>query len=227
MPVYNEQGCIEKVVTDWHAALSKLNLSFGMLIINDGSKDQTGEILDRVAEGFENIQIIHQENSGHGPALRNGYLRAIEMNPEWVFQVDSDDQFLTSDFVNLWQKRQESQFILGNRAKRDDPLHRLIITRIMRLVVLLIFGVKPADLNIPYRLIKTDLLAKLIQYTYKDTFAPNIVLSVAAIRGGENSLDIPVHHKERETGEVSIVRLSLIKACFKTLFQLIRFRCEL
>ena len=155
------------------------------------------------------------------------YRLASELQAEWVFHVDSDDQFVTNDFVALWAQRDRSDFILGHRMKRFDAMHRLVITRIVKSLNYLLFGVWIPDANIPYRLIKGQFLTALLRAMPKNVFAPNIFLSILACKAGQNTINVPVHHEERKTGTVSILRFKLLKVCFQSARELLVFRGSL
>ena len=225
IPVYNEQECIEEVVKSW---MFKFNdefseLNYKIILINDGSKDNTGEILDKLGNQYAQLVIVHQGNGGHGNAVLNGYKKAIHLNSEFIFQVDSDNQFSPDDFDKLWNKRNESKFITGFRKKRYDDFNRLIITRILRLVNLIFFKTFINDSNVPFRLIKTNYLKNLIEVLGFEPFAPNIFLAVLAKRDGQDLFEIPEVHKERETGQVSIIKMRLLKVCFRSFKELVKF----
>lgn len=227
MPAYNEEECITAVVSRWIEALATVVPEMRLVVVNDGSRDQTGRILDELKAREPRLVVIHQENGGHGAALYRGYREALALNPGWVFQVDSDDQFETTDFTRLWEARGSSKFLTGRRLVRHDALHRLIITRILRFLNLLLFGCFIPDVNIPFRLIEARYLTALLALIPPDTFAPNIFLAVLAARDGQNLHQIPVTHKDRQTGTVSIVRWRLIKACLRTARELMGFRLHL
>ena len=228
MPAYNEEGCIENVVTRW---LEELRTHFGerclCVVVNDGSRDQTGPILDRLAAGNPQIRVIHQANGGHGSALLHAYRQAVELNPAYVFQVDSDDQFSPADFGPMWRRRAESPFILGCRAKRQDAFHRLVITKILRLFLFMIYGRWLTDANVPFRLMTADFLRHALVVIPPAVFAPNIFLAVLAVRQGYDPLYLPVTHMERKTGKVSILRWKLVKVCFRCVGELWGFRATL
>lgn len=229
MPVYNEEECIAQVVKDWVAEMHKhfTDEQFRFIVINDGSKDKTPQLLDELAPQYPALVVVHQPNGGHGAAVYNGYQKAVEIGTEYVFQTDSDDQFEASDFIKLWEKRTESRFILGQRKVRHDAFARLIITRFVILLNLFLFWKYIPDANIPYRLMRTDYLAKLMKRMSFIPFIPNIFLSVLAAKDGENLLSIPVVHRERATGTVSILRWKLVKVCFLCARQLVIFRKDL
>lgn len=230
VPAYNEEECIRTVVSDW---LSELEKTFPtadelrMIVVNDGSKDNTGKILDEIAATEKRLVVVHQPNGGHGNALMNGYRKAVELNAEFIFQTDSDDQFFADDFLKLWEKRNDSKFILGYRKLRHDAFVRLIITRFVRLILFFFYGVWIIDSNVPFRLINGAYLKKLVAQFDKVPFAPNIFLAVMAKRDKQNLFSIPVKHKERETGTVSILNWKLFKVCWKSTKELFAFRSKL
>lgn len=227
MPAYNEEGCIEAVLSNLRSFFTPRFTSFSIVVVNDGSRDGTRAILDRIALGDPRVVPIHQANAGHGQALLRGYTEALKSDSTWIFQIDSDDQFDIGDFDSLWEKREDSRFITGRRLTRHDAPHRLVITRILRYLNLFLFGTLIPDANIPFRLIRADFLAQLLAFVPPTTFAPNIFLAVLAKRSGEDLFQIPVRHKDRATGTVSIVRWRLIKACFRSAKELLLFRLNL
>ena len=84
MPAYNEEECIEQVVDMWTSFLTNTfpGKETKLIVINDGSKDGTKVILDRIAPGIKNLLVVHQPNGGHGNAVVNGYRKAAELNSE-------------------------------------------------------------------------------------------------------------------------------------------------
>lgn len=230
MPAYNEQDCIEKVVYNWTSFLKTKfpNDNTTLIVINDGSKDNTKVLLDELDKKIDNLTVVHQKNGGHGNAVVNGYRKALEVGSEYVFQTDSDDQFVSEDFDKLWDKRAQSQFILGYRQVRHDAGVRLFITKFLRGTISAVYGTFIMDSNIPFRLIKGTFLQKLMnQLPNPEPFAPNIFLAVMAKKSGQQLFDIPITHKDRETGTVSIVKWNLWKVCIRSFKELLRFRLEL
>ncbi len=230
MPAYNEEDCIEQVVGSWTGFLKNKfpNEKTTLIVINDGSKDKTGEILDKLKTENSHLTVVHQKNGGHGNAVVNGYKTALKLGSEYVFQTDSDDQFVTDDFDKLWQKRNQSEFILGYREIRHDAKVRLFITRFLRSTISLVYGTFILDSNIPFRLIKGTFLKKLMdQLPEPPPFAPNIFLAVMAKKSGQELFDIPITHRERVSGTVSIVKWNLWKVCIRSFRELLNFRLQL
>lgn len=224
MPAYNEEGCIENVCNKWITHLSKIVPDLRMIVVDDGSIDKTGVILSKLAKKEKRLEVIHQLNGGHGKAILAGYKRALSYEPEWIFNVDSDDQFRPEDFKKLWDQRNTADFLLAVRKNRNDPIHRLIISRLVQYLIVLFFGVKVVDSNIPFRLIRASYLKELLTKLPKSVFAPNIFLSLLASRDGKLLDAIPVLHKPRKTGKVSIINWKLIKICIRSGVELMRFR---
>jgi dolichol-phosphate mannosyltransferase len=230
MPAYNEEDCIELVVGSWTDFLKNKfpNEKTTLIVVNDGSKDKTGEILDRLNANNPLLTVVHQKNGGHGNAVVNGYKTALQLGSEYVFQTDSDDQFISDDFDKLWQKRHQSEFILGYREIRHDAKVRLFITRFLRSTISAVYGTFILDSNIPFRLIKGTFLQKLMnQLPDPAPFAPNIFLAVMAKKSGQELFDIPITHRERISGTVSIVKWNLWKVCIRSFRELLNFRLEL
>jgi dolichol-phosphate mannosyltransferase len=229
MPAYNEQDCIEAVVTQWS---NFLNQHFPnrsrLIVVNDGSKDNTGKILDQLATQNPLLVAVTQPNGGHGNAAIYAYKKALELGTDYVFQTDSDDQFVCEDVMKLWEKRSESNFVMGYRQERFDAPFRLFVTRVLKYSLFFIYGTMIADSNIPFRLIKGSFLQKLLaQLPTPTPFAPNIFLAVMARKQGQNTFDIPITHKSRLTGEVSIRKMKLLKVCWQSFKELAAFRWEL
>lgn len=222
MPVYNEEECIVDVVHSWKSMLSGLSIDFIMLVINDGSCDKTAEAL-LAFEGDEHVKVVNKPNSGHGPTILSGYHKAVDMS-EWVFQTDSDGEMGAEYFPELWAKCDSYDALIGIRSGRLQNTGRKLISSISRLAVKLLFGTGVADVNAPYRLMRSSLLKQIVCQIPDDTFAPNVIISGAFAKSGARILNSPVPHECRRTGSVSIVRWKLWKAAFKSLIQTLKCR---
>lgn len=226
IPVYNEEGCVKAVVENWIDITKKISRAY-VLVVDDGSRDATSSILDSMAENSSLVKVVHQVNGGHGRAVVNGYKQAIIDGAEWIFQVDSDNQFDAADFWKLWERRQESPFILGYRKNRHDPWHRKSASKLARLLIYVLFGVKTVDPNIPFRLMRADFLATHLAKMDNNVFAPNIFLSILAKRSNIATLDIPVTHHIRETGVPSLNVSKWLSACTRCTRELLALRRSL
>jgi len=222
MPVYNEEACISDVIDDWKTALEKLQITYTLLILNDGSRDKTA---DRLAtyEGDPAVTVINKGNSGHGPTILTGYHLAVQSS-EWVFQVDSDNEMQAGHFQKLWQERTGCAAVFGIRSARDQALPRRIVSLISRMAVNLCYGRGVQDVNCPFRLMRSDILRQLLQRIPPDTFAPNVAIAGLFVLKGQPVKNIAVPHSNRQTGEVSIKKWKLFKAAMKSFLQTISIR---
>jgi glycosyltransferase involved in cell wall biosynthesis len=221
IPVFNEQDIIEKVINDWLFVAKKFD-GF-IIVINDGSSDNSLKILNKISKKNNRLMVINKKNSGHGPSVYTGYKIALKKKFNFIFQVDSDDQFFSKDFNKLWLLRDENSLILGFRKKRYDSFHRLIITRILKILNLIIFRKLVPDVNIPYRLIGGEFLKKNLKFISSKSLAPNILISIKAAKD-KKIKSVVVSHKERLTGMVWIVKFNLIKFMFKVFIEIISFK---
>ena len=99
MPVYNEAACLETVIQSWLPLLEIYQAR--LLIVDDGSTDETSSLLSQMASQFPRLQIRTQPNQGHGAAILKGYQEALQSKADFIFQTDSDGQFQPTDFENL------------------------------------------------------------------------------------------------------------------------------
>ncbi|MFH1964137.1 MAG: glycosyltransferase family 2 protein [Acidobacteriota bacterium] len=224
MPVYNEEDCIEQVIKDIDAAvLSKLDGS-ELLVIDDGSTDSTTKILDNLAGCLPSVFPLHKDNGGHGDALRYGLDHA---EGEFLFLMDSDGQVDPEDFWLLWKKRHEAAFICGNRSKRDDPIHRLVLSRLLRYGIRLLFGLKCRDANVPFKLMTKSFWKRARPFIPEKTLTPSLFLSLLAHRLGEGVEEIEIRHLSRKTGACHIRYFNLFRFSLRSLFQLLEFRWKM
>ncbi len=222
MPVYNEGLCIRNVVESWYNVLESLRIKFVMIVLNDGSRDGTEEQLARFA-GYTGIEVVNKPNSGHGPTILMGYRKAV-LQADWVFQCDSDDEMKAEHFPKLWEKREDYDALFGVRERVQQSVQRKFVSLGSRITVRLLFGKGVMDVNSPYRLIRSNVLARIVDQIPDHTFAPNVVISGALARGKFRIYNHPVPHEPRKTGAVSIANWKLYRAAVKSFGQ--TWRCS-
>jgi glycosyltransferase involved in cell wall biosynthesis len=224
MPVYNEAACINEVLDDWIRELDLFGISYRLLVLNDGSRDNTAEVLARY-DNNPKVKVINKQNSGHGPTILQGYHIAAQA-ASWVFQVDSDNEIKAEHFKTLWAKRENWDAIIGIRDGRQQPLPRKIISFFSRLVVRIFYGRGIMDVNCPFRLMRAEVLKQILPHIPENTFAPNVAISGFLALMKAKVLNIAVPHANRQTGEVSIKRWKLLKAAIKSFVQVIQLRFQ-
>ncbi|MFY0631062.1 MAG: glycosyltransferase family 2 protein [Flavobacteriaceae bacterium] len=222
IPVYNEEGAITEVINDWTSTLEKLKIDFLIYVFNDGSKDNTIGILQELSKSNKHLKVIDKPNSGHGPTILKGYKENLDA--QWLFQVDSDNELRAEEFEKFWVERHDYDFLIGYRTQRNSPLPRIITTAISRITVGFFYGNRVKDVNAPFRLMRTSKFGDDIVKIPDNTFAPNLIVSGIANIRKLRIKQMTVLHHNRQTGEVSIKKWKLFKAAFKSLIQTIVFR---
>jgi glycosyltransferase involved in cell wall biosynthesis len=221
MPAYNEEANIENVIIQWYGIITKINkqgnIKSKLIIANDGSKDKTFEIMQSLAVNYPDFEPLDKPNSGHGATLLYLYRKAIEAGANFVFQTDSDGQTNPDEFWQLWENRNRYDFQIGDRTTREDGIGRIFVTRVLRLIVRLIFGVYVKDANTPFRLMKTDRLQAILQVIPPGFFLCNVVISTIAVKWNERCRWYPVSFKPRQAGVNSINFRRIIKIGWKAL----------
>jgi glycosyltransferase involved in cell wall biosynthesis len=210
------------VIRDWIRELDQPDITARLLVLNDGSRDNTAAVLKQF-EANPAVTIINKENSGHGPTIRMGYELACR-EAHWVFQADSDNEIKAEQFKALWAAREGCAAVIGIRDGRHQPLSRKAISFFSRCVVRLCYGSGIADVNCPFRLMRAEVLRSMLTRIPEDTFAPNVALSGLLARTKVTVMNIPVPHSNRRTGEVSIKKWKLLKAALKSFTQVIAIR---
>jgi dolichol-phosphate mannosyltransferase len=225
MPVYNEQDAIEAAVDEVQRQVLDHVAGSELVVVNDGSRDQTGALLDKAAAKDPRVRVIHQENTGHGGALMAALGAA---RGEYVFLLDSDRQIPLDDFPKAWREITSGhEAVFGIRRRRHDPALRLYLTVVIRLAVRLLFGVHLHDANVPYKLLRKSIWDEARPFVPDGTLAPSLFLAIIAKRRGHDIVEIDVTHKQRNTGEVSIRRMKLLKFCARGLSQMLTLRRRL
>lgn len=222
MPVYNEEGSIEAVVHKWMVLFRALKIDFELHVYNDGSTDNSKNLLNQLKEKHPELVVHHKLNSGHGPTILQGY--CDHSGARWLFQIDSDDELGTTGFSTIWEKRNQYDFLIGTRTGRKAPLTRKLITTVTALTVRLFYGKGIEDVNCPFRLMRTDKFRGLYNQIPSDTFAPNVIISGFVSQAQLRIFQIPIVHHFRQTGEVSIKHWKLLRAAVVSFWQTIHFR---
>lgn len=202
IPAYNEEANIEKVIEQWYPVAEAHNGQ--MVIIDDGSKDKTYEILQRSEKTHPLLTALTKKNGGHGATILYGYHYAMEHHADYIFQTDSDGQTLPEEFGMFWANRKRYDMIIGQRRHRGDGFDRLVVTRVLRLVIGVCFRVRVPDANTPYRLMRCQTLERYIDLIPKDFNLTNVLISVIFAKKGCRVKWFPVTFLPRQGGKNSM-----------------------
>lgn len=224
LPAYNEEGNIAETV---NVTLTYLNSAkslwedYRIIIVNDGSKDKTGEIADQLAVANPKILVCHQPNGGYGQALRSGFIAATKTGMDWTFFMDSDGQFLAEKSLEkLLQKVHAGfNFIAGIRTNRADRFIRKVNGHLWTLICTTIMGIRLHDLDCASKLFLTSHLGKADTF-FGDGSTINAELVLRAKHHGAKIAEIGVPHYPRTAGSPTGASLKFILKSFRGLLRL-------
>jgi glycosyltransferase involved in cell wall biosynthesis len=152
-PAYNDGGTIASMVISAILVLETLTDDYEIIVVDDGSADYTGQILDRLAADYERVRVIHHpENRGFGGALRTGFASATK---ELIFYTDGDAQYNVWDLRRLYPLLIDGiDLVQGYKLNRGDSWLRKIIGQVYHQIVRLMFGLKVRDVDCDFRLMR-------------------------------------------------------------------------
>jgi glycosyltransferase involved in cell wall biosynthesis len=220
LPAFNEEANIETVVRNCAAYLDVRLPDYELLVVNDGSRDGTGEILDRLVSELPRLKPLHHaQNRGYGAALRTGFGAASK---RFVFYMDGDGQFDIHDLdLLLPLATDEDHIVTGFRIERRDPFMRRLNAKLFGgFLVRIMLGVRVRDLNCAFKLIPKKVFD---QITLESPGALiNAELYGRAVRRGFGIKEVGVHHYPRTAGVQTGAHLSVILRAFYDLARLRR-----
>jgi len=197
-PVYNEEDNIERVLRYWDEYLSKQEFDSEIIVTNDGSKDRTEAILERLSREIQRLRVFTFEtNLGYGRALSNSISHS---RGQYVVTLDSDGQFDLADLGALLRelKAKDLDMVTGYRRKKNDTLFRVLADRILNILVRVLFGLKLKDTNCALKLCKGEILRAFpIEALGYPT--PTEILIKAGFLGAKIG-EVEVAHLERKGG---------------------------
>ena len=204
IPAYNEQDTIKQVIREWYPIVENAGRESRLVIVNDGSKDNTFQIMQECAKNRPQFIPLTKENSGHGATVLWAYKYALEEGTDYIFQTDSDGQTLPEEFLPFWRERENYDMVIGHRRHRQDGISRYIVTKTLKYVIKVCFGVTVTDANTPFRLMKAKTLKKNIDLIPENFNLSNVIISVIYAKKNLKVKYIPITFRPRQGGVNSI-----------------------
>jgi glycosyltransferase involved in cell wall biosynthesis len=197
-PAYNDAGTIASLVLVAHMTARELTDDHEVIVVEDGSPDHTGALLDEMARHFPWLKVVHHErNRGYGGALRTGFATASK---ELVFYTDGDAQYDPREMVRLWAALCPGvDFVNGYKISRNDPLHRVVIGRLYHWFVKLAFGLRLRDVDCDFRLLRRRVFDKVVLTRSSGVICVELMKKVQD--HGYRVAEVPVHHFHRSYGK--------------------------
>lgn len=214
-PAFNEEKNIQKTVLDAKNVLQNVVDNWEILVINDGSKDNTARVVENIANKDKRIKLIsHPKNLGYGGAIKTGLANS---RYDLVAQVDSDGQFDFSE-INLFLKKiNQADLVIGYRKRRTDSFYRRILQRTLWLADWILFGLNVKDVDCGFKLIKREVINAVGVLTTESAITVTEFI-VRAKKIGYKICQVGVAHHARLKGEQTGGKLKIIsKAAFEGL----------
>lgn len=219
-PTYNEELNIENTVNKARKVLLKVAKTWEIIIVNDGSKDNTFEIAKRLNREDKRIKVIsHNPNRGYGAAVRSGLYGAAY---PWIAFTDADGQFDFSEIRNFIKKQKETKadIVIGYYKKRQVGKSVILTSKIWEWLVFILFGLKVTDIDCGFKFISKKAVESLDKLTSERGAFISSEFLIKAKNQGFRIVEIGVTHYPRAKGKATGRNLDVIRQSFVDLIKL-------
>lgn len=230
-PAYLDEDNITHVVNDAIQVLNSLKKEadleeYEIIVINDGSPDKTGEIIDSLPSKYPEVKIKpvhHEQNMGYGAALKTGFKNA---SYEYVFYSDGDYQFDLSELKKIYALIPFSDIVAGFRIEKKCSNFKKLTSLIYNLLLKYLFNIKGfafIDVDCAFKVYKREIFDK-ITIESNDAFIDAEII-IKAIQYGYKTTEIGVSHLPRMDGRTTVgaARISII---IKTIGEIIKLKSQ-
>jgi glycosyltransferase involved in cell wall biosynthesis len=221
-PAYNEEANIGQAVRDALRVGSELADDLEVIVVDDGSKDGTADVVRELAVEHPEVRLVeHEVNQGYGAAVYDGLVAGTK---EWAFFTDSDLQFVLDELAQLWAVRDQADLIIGYRAPRQDPFIRKLNGFGWTWLTNVLFGYVSRDVDCAFKLISREAVRTVAPHVASRGATLSAELLVRAKKMGHTIHEVPVTHLPRQAGSQTGAKLSVILRAFK---EMARFRIQM
>lgn len=226
MPAYNEEANIDATVKSWYPILNMAGENSKLIVADSGSTDRTHEILLGLKDFLPKLEILDTNHPGHGPKLIALYQYAIDNGADLIFQTDSDGQTNPAEFEAFLKALNEDDLdaVIGTRPVRGDGKSRAFVEKVVCMLLGLYFGIRVTDANAPFRLMKSEVVAKYLGRFDKHYNLPNIMLTTFFVYYKEKVSFKEISFKQRSAGKASLNIPKITKIGLHALSDFRRFK---
>ena len=184
--------------------MCKVTDDFEVLVVNDGSRDKTREILDRLRKELSYLRVIHHEtNQGYGAALISGFANSTK---DIIFYTDGDGQYDVREIHNLLAElRPNIDLVNGYKVKRSDPWYRIAIGEVYRRTMRIVFRLTIRDVDCDFRLFRRHIFEKVTLESRSGVICVEMARKFAL--AGFRMAEVPVSHYPRLHGSSEFFRI--------------------
>jgi len=215
-PAYNEQDTIHRTIENALSILPAFAQRFEVIIVNDGSTDNTAECLEKFSKKYPALRVVtHTTNQGYGAAIRSGLTHC---SYDYIFYSDGDGQFDFKDIEKLIRLINSCDIAAGFRAERQDGLHRIINAHAYNSLVRLLFGLGVKDIDCAFKLLKRNVIDTITLKSNGAFISAELLLR--AQRQGFLIKQCAVTHLPRQGGKPTGNKPQVVLKAFAELFRL-------
>jgi glycosyltransferase involved in cell wall biosynthesis len=216
LPAFNEEAVIGATVSAVVDFLQTITPDYEVIVVNDGSRDGTREVVDRISQANPLVRCVsHERNRGYGAALGTGFAAATR---QLVFLTDGDKQFDIRELVHFLPLMSEADMVIGYRDPRRDPPKRLFFGWGWNALVNLLFGYTARDVDCAFKLFRRSVLDRVRVRATGATFSAELLIK--ARRLGYRIVEHRASHYPRPAGQPTGARLDVIARAFRELIWL-------
>ncbi len=223
LPAYNEEANLRTTVEKTVPVLKKAAGRYELIIVDDGSKDQTGQIADDLAKKYPFIRVIHHRpNRGYGGAVQSGWYGG---KFEWIAFIDADGQFDFSEITKFIEKQEETNadLVIGYYLKRAVSRMTILTSKIWELLVFLFFGLRVTDIDCGFKMVRKKVIETIPHLESERGPFVTSELLIKAKKAGFKFAEVGIHHYPRKGGSATGRSFKVIVSGFKDLIRL-RFK---
>ncbi len=214
LPAYNEEALIGQTIFAVMSVLTKWMHDFEVIVVNDGSKDRTADIVAHLAAYDRRIRLVnHTVNQGYGAALVTGF---ESVTKELAFFMDSDGQFDIGDLARFFPLIEEYGAVLGYRIDRQDTRMRKLNAWGWKQLVRFIFGIRVRDIDCAFKLFRAEFFRTQRLETRGAMINAEILYKLA--RAGYTYTEVGVQHLPRRAGKATGAKPTVILRALRELF---------
>ena len=220
-PCYNEEKNIKNTVSKAVKVLKKVAKKWEIILINDGSKDNTAKVIEQIKKEYpKEISIItHNPNRGYGAALKSGLYNA---KYDWITFTDSDGQFDFEEITKFIDKQQKTKadIVIGYYLSRQVSKATILTSKIWEIIVFILFGLKVTDIDCAFKLIRKSVIEKIPKLEAERGAFISSEFLIKSKKAGFKIVELGVHHYPRVEGKATGRNIKVILKSFSDLFGL-------
>jgi dolichol-phosphate mannosyltransferase len=222
LPTYNEAENLERIVRAALPELASATPDHHILVVDDGSPDGTGQIADRLAEEFEQVEVLHRTaKEGLGRAYLAGFQRALDSGADLVLEMDADFSHDPRDLPRLIAAAEDADLVLGSRyvpggGVTDWGLFRRMLSRGGSWYARVVLRVPVRDLTGGFKCFRRETLEGIdYRDTHADGYGFQIELTYRAIRASFRVKEVPIVFRDRREGTSKMNARIAVEAVWK------------